>query len=147
MKKPRTENPFAREDGVEEVVEATIMAENEKTVRDDFWSKMTAVAARIPFAEDVVSCYYCALDPQTPMRAKGILLAALAYFILPFDAVPDFIIGLGFGDDAAVLATAIAVIRSNLKPEHREQARAKLDEIRADAGEFTEAAESAKPIN
>ncbi|MGI9372965.1 MAG: YkvA family protein, partial [Hyphomicrobiales bacterium] len=85
------------------------MAENEKTVRNDFWSKFRAVAARIPFAEDVVACYYCAFDPQTPLRAKGILLAALAYFILPFDVIPDFIIGLGFGDDAAVLATAIAI--------------------------------------
>lgn len=147
MVEKRKKRPFTGPEDVEEILEATIMTENENTVRNDFWSKLTAVAARIPFAEDVVASYYCAFDEKTPMRVKGILLGALAYFIFPVDVIPDFILGLGFTDDAAVLATAIAMIRSNLTPEHRKQACAKLEEVRARSGEFTEAAENAKPVN
>ena len=67
---------------------------------------------------------------MTPMKAKGILVGALAYFILPFDVVPDFILGLGFTDDMAVLFAALNVIRTHLKPSHREQARDTLERIR-----------------
>ena len=89
---------------------------------------------------DRVELYYLhAPDPNTPLQAKGILLAALAYFILPTDAVPDLLPFLGFTDDAAVIALAIAKIRQHLKPEHREQAEAKLEEFRADAVENVEA--------
>jgi uncharacterized membrane protein YkvA (DUF1232 family) len=42
----------------------------------------------VPFVEDIVAAYNCALDTATPMRVRGMLLAALAYFILPFDLTP-----------------------------------------------------------
>ena len=73
----------------------------------------------MPFMEDVVAAYYCALDKETPLRAKGILLAALGYFVLPADAIPDFIFGLGFTDDIAVLTAAITAVRAHMKPAHR----------------------------
>ena len=63
------------------------------------------------------------------MRSKAILLGALAYFILPADAVPDLFAGLGFTDDAAVLAAAIAAVSRHLQPRHREQARARLQSL------------------
>ena len=75
--------------------------------------------ASIPFAEEVAAAYYCAFDPKTPLRAKGILFAALAYFILPFDIVPDFILGVGFTDDMAVMAAAIGMIATHMTEEHR----------------------------
>ena len=50
-------------------------------------------------------------------------MGAVAYFITPTDVIPDFIAGLGYTDDAAVLIAALKAIGSNLKPEHREQAR------------------------
>jgi len=56
------------------------------------------------------------------------LLGALAYFVLPADAVPDFLPVLGFTDDAAVLATAMKVVIAAIRPEHREAARRKLEE-------------------
>jgi len=55
--------------------------EQERTVRRDFWTALKQFAGRLPFVEDLVAAYYCALDPATPMRVRGILLAALAYFI------------------------------------------------------------------
>ena len=64
------------------------------------------MAGQIPFAEDLAAAYFCAVDPATPSRVKGILFAALAYFVMPVDFIPDFITGLGFTDDAAVFAMA-----------------------------------------
>ncbi|HEX5314366.1 MAG TPA: YkvA family protein, partial [Gammaproteobacteria bacterium] len=80
----------------------------------------------IPFAEDLAAAYYCAADPATPTKVKGVLFAALAYFVMPFDAVPDFIAGLGFTDDAAVLAMAIGLVSRHITNEHRKRARRTL---------------------
>lgn len=121
----------------EEAIKPEIIAKNEKTVNAKFWTKMARLAARIPFAEDLVAAYYCAMDSKTPMHVKGILLAALAYFIMPLDGVPDILPFLGFTDDAAVIAIALSKIRQHMKPEHRDQAREKLDELKG--GELKEA--------
>jgi len=104
---------------------ATI-AQNERIVEHGFWRKLLRVAGRIPFAEDAAAAYYCAADPTTPSRVKGVLVAALAYFVLPFDAIPDFIAGLGFTDDAAVLALAIGLVSRHIKPRHVARAREAL---------------------
>lgn len=106
-----------------------VISSNEKTVKGKFWPKITKVLARIPFAEDAMAAWYCAFDRQTPARVKAILLAALAYFIMPIDVIPDLLVGIGFTDDMAVLATAIGMIRSHIKDEHFEAARKKLDEL------------------
>src|SRR4051794_14154840 len=102
----------------------------EDMVRSGFWPKLRKALAYAPFAEDAVAAWYCAFDANTPLRAKGILLAALAYFILPFDTIPDFILGLGFTDDAAVLLAAVGMIRKHLQPEHYDKARAALDRMK-----------------
>ena len=94
-------------------------SEREKKVRAEFWDKLKRVAGRVPFVEDAVAAYYCALDPETPLRVRGTLLGALAYFILPIDIVPDFILGVGFTDDAAVIAMAIRLVSQHIKPVHR----------------------------
>ena len=100
----------------------------ESEVREKFWKTVRKAARQVPFMEDVVAAYYCALDTRTPLRAKGILLAALAYFVLPADTIPDVIIGLGFTDDVAVLTAAIAAIRAHLTPAHQAAARRALAE-------------------
>jgi uncharacterized membrane protein YkvA (DUF1232 family) len=92
-----------------------------------FWRKLRRVAAYIPFAEDAITAYYCALDQQTPVRVRAALLAALAYFVLPTDVIPDFLPGLGYTDDAAVLAAALQLVASHILPEHRTAARRALD--------------------
>jgi len=88
--------------------------------------------ASVPFAEDVVAAYYCAFDPATPLKVKGILLGALAYFILPFDVIPDVLLGLGFTDDMAVLYAAISMIRSNMTQAHRDRAKDPLEKLKAE---------------
>ncbi|MBN9242634.1 MAG: DUF1232 domain-containing protein [Mesorhizobium sp.] len=101
-------------------------AGDESEVRAKFWRTAKKAARHVPFMEDVVAAYYCALDSKTPLRAKGILLAALGYFVLPTDAIPDIIFGLGFTDDVAVLTAAIAAVRAHITPAHRLAAREAL---------------------
>ncbi len=95
----------------------------------DLWRKLRGGAAHVPFAEDVLAVYYCALDRQTPLGVRAAIAGALAYFILPTDVVPDFMPALGFTDDAAVLAATLKLVVSHLRPEHREAARRALNEL------------------
>lgn len=98
----------------------------EQRVRAGFWRTMRRAAGHVPFMEEVAAAYFAAFDPKTPMRVRGTLLAALAYFVLPLDMIPDFIVAFGFTDDLAVLTAAITAIRGHIKPAHREAARAAL---------------------
>jgi uncharacterized membrane protein YkvA (DUF1232 family) len=104
-------------------------SEDLASVRSGFWRAVRRAAARVPFLPDLVAAYYCALDPKTPLRVRATLLAALAYFVLPTDALPDFLPLLGFTDDAAVILSALGLVSSHVSEEHRERARAALDEV------------------
>ena len=94
-----------------------------------FWRKVRRVVARIPFTEDLLAAYFCAMDRNTPTYVRGILFGAVAYFVLPTDAIPDLFAGIGFTDDAAVLAAALTAVGRHLQPRHREQARASLERL------------------
>jgi uncharacterized membrane protein YkvA (DUF1232 family) len=50
------------------------------------------------------------------------IFAGLAYFIMPIDAIPDLFAGIGYTDDAAVIAALIATLGANIKRRHRDQA-------------------------
>jgi uncharacterized membrane protein YkvA (DUF1232 family) len=89
---------------------------------EQFWTKVRRTLGRVPFMDDAVSAFYCAQDPDTPRRVRGVLLGALAYFVLPVDMIPDLVVGFGFTDDATVLATALAMVSGHIKPAHRDQA-------------------------
>ncbi|MEM9441567.1 MAG: YkvA family protein [Pseudomonadota bacterium] len=94
-----------------------------------FWKKLKRVIARIPFAEDLVAAYYCAADRNTPAYVRAVLLGAIAYFVLPVDMVPDVLAGLGFTDDASVLAAAVAAVGRHLQPQHRALAQQALERL------------------
>src|ERR1700750_126558 len=102
------------------------LAEDRESVRRRFWRKLKRVAAQLPFAEDLLAAYYCAFDRQTPRHVQASLLGAIAYFILPFDFIPDVMPILGYTDDAAVLATAIRLVAGHITDDHRKAARAAL---------------------
>ncbi len=105
---------------------------NEQRVARGFWPKVRKAARRIPFAREAVAIYYCARDPATPASAKALMMAALAYFVLPTDAIPDFIAGIGYTDDAAVIATVLTLIGRHLRPEHKARAQDFLDRLARD---------------
>jgi len=115
------------EDAGLDAEEARRAARDEATVQRGFWGKLRRVAAGLPFAQDLLAAYYCAFDYDTPVQVKAALLAALAYFVMPFDVMPDVVPLLGFTDDAAVLAAAIRLVASAMRPEHYAAAREAID--------------------
>lgn len=105
-----------------EPYDAKKLQRDEAKVRRSFWSKLRRVIGRIPFANDLLATYFAALDPNTPTYVRAALMAALAYFVVPIDVVPDFILAFGFSDDAAVLAATISAMRPHIKTKHYDQA-------------------------
>ena len=99
-----------------------LVSERMRMVADEFWPRLRRVAARVPFTQDLVAAYYCVMDPDTPTRVRAILLGALAYFLLPFDAIPDFLAVVGFVDDGAILMAALSSVAAHIKPVHRRAA-------------------------
>ena len=108
--------------------------ENKPVDPASFWAKVKTNLGRVPFMDEVVAVWFCARDPRTPPKVKAILLGAVAYFVLPFDIVPDVIAGLGYGDDLAILIAAIRAVRPHITDEHRERARAALKDRQAEGG-------------
>lgn len=98
-------------------------------LRSEFWRKLVPLIARVPFTEDLLAAYYCAFDRETPGHVKAALIAALAYFVLPTDAIPDMLPVIGYTDDAAVLAAALKLVSDYIGPAHREAAKNKLADL------------------
>jgi uncharacterized membrane protein YkvA (DUF1232 family) len=111
------------------------MAAIRRSLRDEarfgaeFLGRLKRVAKRVPFAEDLLAAWICTRDPATPRRVRLTLLAALGYFVLPLDAIPDILPVIGFTDDAAVIAAALAAVAGSITPEHREKAKRTLAEL------------------
>lgn len=105
------------------------LAADEQKLKQKFWRKLRRLAARLPFAEDLIAAHYCAFDRQTPLRVKAALVGAIAYFVLPTDAIPDVLPLIGYADDAAMLAAAIRLVAAHITPDHRETARRTLSRI------------------
>jgi uncharacterized membrane protein YkvA (DUF1232 family) len=100
-------------------------------VERGFWNKVRRTLGRVPFVEEAVAAYFCALDRDTPLQIKAILMGALAYFVIPTDMIPDFIAALGFTDDAAVFYAALRTVAPHIRERHRDDARRALDSVRS----------------
>ncbi len=95
-----------------------------------FWKKMKCFASKAgkEVLEKALILYYCMKDPDTPPRAKTVIMGALGYFILPLDAVADITPVVGFSDDLGALVLAFTIVIAHIKPEHKEQANEQLKE-------------------
>lgn len=95
-----------------------------------FWDKVKKFA--MTAGRDVIGralvLYYCLQDPNTPAKAKTIILGALGYFISPIDAIPDFTPAVGYTDDMGALVLALTIVSMHINKEHREKAKEKLAE-------------------
>ena len=87
-----------------------------------FWNKIKSMGKSIPLLRNVIAMFYALTDQNTPLWVKAIIVGALGYFISPIDAVPDFLPVAGYGDDAAVVGSALAVISAYVTKEHYEKA-------------------------
>lgn len=97
--------------------------DQQRLVEDKLLDKVKRLLAHLPFASDLVAAYYAVLDRDTSHGVRATLLAALTYFVLPIDIIPDVILGLGFTDDATVLYLALRAVAGAIKEEHRQAAR------------------------
>lgn len=128
MSRPSKASPHVNPAGVpkDRALVPAVTPVDEQRVEAGFWPKVRRYAGRIPFLPDALALWWCAKDPETPAAAKGMIFAALAYFVLPTDLIPDMLAGIGFTDDAAVIAAVVGVAARHLKPRHRRAAEAWL---------------------
>jgi uncharacterized membrane protein YkvA (DUF1232 family) len=90
-----------------------------------FWDKLKRYSkvAGMKVVYPALLLQYMMKSDEVPLRAKLILSAALGYFILPIDFIPDFAPLLGFTDDLGVLLLIIRQMAVYITPEIRKQAR------------------------
>lgn len=95
-----------------------------------FWNKLNKFARKLgqEAVEKLLTLYYCFQDPATPKQHKMVILGALGYFIMPFDAIPDLLPG-GWTDDLGVIALAIAKVTASINDTHITKAKEKLNKL------------------
>ena len=95
-----------------------------------FWHKLKhfALKAGREVIEKALWLYYAAQQPDTPKWAKTVIYGALAYFVLPVDAVPDAIPLAGFTDDLGALAAALATVAAYVTDEVKRLAADRMRE-------------------
>ena len=85
--------------------------------------------SRVPFMDDVLAMYYCAIDPATPGKIRVVIGATLLYLVMPLDFIPDFLVFVGYGDDVTALMVLVKMVSSHVNDGHRKRAKAKLAEL------------------
>ena len=95
-----------------------------------FWDKVKqfALKAGKEVIEKALWLYYAAQQPGTPTWAKTVIYGALAYFVLPVDAVPDAIPVAGFTDDLGALAAALGTVSMYVTAQVKTMASEKMKE-------------------
>lgn len=88
--------------------------------------KRAAVKAGKDCLDMVLAMFFALIDDQTPAWAKTVIISALGYFIMPIDAIPDFLPG-GFTDDISTLATALTTVHAHVNDDHKIKAIALRD--------------------
>ncbi len=79
-------------------------------VGENIDSKLARLGPKLWIVKHVLALYRYMSDAGVHWSKKVLVVAALAYFILPFDGLPDFTPLVGYLDDAGVLAAAIKTL-------------------------------------
>ena len=106
------------------------LPENKDYSETRFWDKLKRYArvAGSEVIEKALWLYYAAQRPETPVWAKTVIYSALAYFILPTDAIPDMVPMAGYVDDLGALASAIATVAMYVTDDVKQKAGDKMRE-------------------
>ncbi len=100
------------------VVEGKATPDDIRRASRGFWEKLKGAFQRIPFARDAVALYHFITDEKADWSKRGPAALALLYFISPLDFIPDALPGVGFIDDAFVIAAAIKLLTGVLAQYH-----------------------------
>lgn len=76
-----------------------------------------------------LTLFYCLQDSDTPPWAKGVIVGALGYLVLPMDLIPDLIPGAGFSDDWGALVAALGTVAAYIKEDHKIKAKAQVERL------------------
>ena len=83
-------------------------------VEDNLWTKLEKTGKRISFAKDILALYKYMRDPFVKWYRKSIVVAALVYFIVPIDTIPDLTPLFGYLDDLGVITALLKYLGSEL---------------------------------
>lgn len=88
--------------------------------------RRVAVVASHKVALTALTLFYCLQDRDTPGWAKGVIVGALGYLVLPVDLIPDLVPGAGYSDDWGAIVAALATVSAYVKEDHKTKASAQV---------------------
>lgn len=83
-------------------------------VDENLWTKLEKSGKRISFAKDILALYRYMKDPIVKWYRKAIVVAALIYFIIPIDTIPDLTPFFGYLDDLGVITAVLKYLGHEL---------------------------------
>lgn len=111
---PRADAPTRRDAG---------LPHPEDEMPDRLHAKVVAAAGRAArrLLVEAITLAVVARRASTPAWARATITSALAYFLLPVDALPDLLPG-GYSDDLSMVLAAAWTVAAHVRPEDREAA-------------------------
>ncbi|MDR2916648.1 MAG: DUF1232 domain-containing protein [Tannerella sp.] len=96
-----------------------------------FWKKIGHIAKKVEASvlHPILLLYYTLRDGNVSIKDKAYIIGALGYFIIPTDVIPDFIAGLGYTDDLAVMAILLKQVKDNITPQIENKVESKIKEL------------------
>ena len=110
----------------EEIYDAEVL---ESSSLDESIIIKILIRAGRTIAKPALEVFEMALDPFTPAQVRVSLMAALAYLIMPFDLLPDFMPLVGFSDDFVALTAVLSIWSQYMTPSIRTRAEIKLNKL------------------
>jgi len=89
--------------------------EDIRFVDENLWTKLEKTGKKVSFAKDILALYRYLKDPFVKWYRKAVVVAALVYFIVPIDTIPDIAPLFGYLDDLGVIAAVLKYLGSELK--------------------------------
>lgn len=116
---------------VEKIENLDFKKYEDKYSESGLWDKIRKNIAKIgvKVIYQALLLYYVAQSPNCPAKIKAGIIGALGYLISPIDLIPDIMPGIGYADDAAAIATAVALAQIYITDEIKAQAKAKLADL------------------
>ena len=98
---------------------------------DSLWDKVrnNVSSIGISLIYKAFQLYYVAQSDTCPTKVKAGIIAALGYLISPIDLIPDLMPVVGYSDDAAAIAFALAAAQAYITTEIKKKAKDRMREI------------------